>query len=32
MYRTLADAVVSTGGHAAASVEMLERAARNSAG
>jgi shikimate kinase len=32
MYRTLADAVVSTGGHAAASVAMLERAARNSAG
>lgn len=32
MYRTLADAVVSTGGHAATSVEMLERAARNSAG
>ncbi|MSR04173.1 MAG: shikimate kinase [Phycisphaerales bacterium] len=32
MYRTLADAVVSSGGHATASVEMLERAARNSAG
>ena len=32
MYRTLADAVVSTGGHAAASVEALERAARESAG
>ena len=32
MYRTLADAVVSTGGHTAASVEMLDRAARNSAG
>ncbi|MEN9641948.1 MAG: 3-dehydroquinate synthase [Planctomycetota bacterium] len=31
MYRTLADAVVSTGGHAAASVEALERAARESA-
>jgi len=32
IYRTLADAVVSTGGHAAASVEALERAARKSAG
>jgi hypothetical protein len=32
MYRTLADAAVSTGGHAAASVEALERAARKSAG
>ncbi|MEY4942338.1 MAG: Shikimate kinase, partial [Planctomycetota bacterium] len=31
MYRTLADAVVSTGGHAEASVEMLERAAQKSA-
>ena len=30
MYRTLADAVVSTGGHAEASVEALERAARES--
>ena len=32
MYRTLADAVVSTGGHSAASVEALERAARTSPG
>ena len=32
MYRALADAVVSTSDHAAASVEMLERAARESTG